>query len=357
MTTIGLNPLEHPVALASPQRRAGSHWVEHTPFAMWLTSALRPRVFVELGAYLGVSYCAFCQAAQAIRLEARGYAVDTWQGDPHNGPNGPEVLADLRAHHDPLYGSFSTLLEMRFDQAALQFAADSIDLLHIDGYHTYEAVRHDYETWRPKLSERGVILFHDIAERMADFGVWRLWDELRLSYPSFTFEHEHGLGVLAVGGEVPDAVRRLVEASPDQAASTRDLFRALGQRARVEFELDSIGGDLGRDPSQVLQMLVAEYRAITARQSLRHDALREAFDRITRENLILRQERDEIAALYCLAAEERTRLDRQVAELSSSSAFALARGLSTTALRLAPLASRRRRWLQQTTGLLRVWMA
>lgn len=358
MTAIGINPLEHPVMLQMPERRADSHWVEHAPFAMWLMSALRPRVFVELGAYLGVSYCAFCQAARAIGLETRGYAVDTWRGDPHNGVNGPEVLADLRAHHDPRHGAFSTLLEMCFDQAAARFPDGSIDLLHIDGYHTYEAVRHDYQSWRAKLSERGVILFHDVAERRSDFGVWRFWDEVKGSYPSFTFEHEHGLGVLAVGSELPDDVRRLVALSPEQADFAREFFHAIGERARVQFELDSLGSTAtpGDDPSLVLQALVAQYRAITAERALRPDALNATFERLTRENHMLHHERDEIAQLYCEADAERARLEREVEELRSSVSYAIARGLSTTALHLAPPSSRRRRALGRAAAAVCSWM-
>src|ERR1051326_4624087 len=73
---IRLNPLEHPICFAQPERIAASAWIGHIPFAMYLTDVLRPRVIVELGTFTGVSYCAFCQAVQEIQSDARCYGID-----------------------------------------------------------------------------------------------------------------------------------------------------------------------------------------------------------------------------------------------------------------------------------------
>ena len=151
---------------------------------------------------------------------------------------GPAVYEEFRCFHDARYQGFSTLLRCTFDDALGTIADNSIDLLHIDGLHTYAAVSHDFRSWLPKLSERAVVLFHDTNERRDGFGVWRLWEELIRQYPGFDFLHGHGLGVLAVGEHPPGAVAALCGLSnPVERASVRSRFAALGERLATETDI------------------------------------------------------------------------------------------------------------------------
>ncbi|HVF30693.1 MAG TPA: class I SAM-dependent methyltransferase, partial [Pyrinomonadaceae bacterium] len=184
-----LNPLEHPICLAMPEWLEETAWAGHLPFAMFLISALRPRVFVELGVDRGTSYCTFCQAVKTLGTGTKTFGVDTWQGDEHAGKRSEEVYSKLREHHDLRYSSFSKLVRSTFDEALPTFADGSVDLLHIDGFHTYDAVRHDFETWLPKMSDRGIVLFHDTIVHDRDFGVWKFFKEVSKSRPSFEFQH------------------------------------------------------------------------------------------------------------------------------------------------------------------------
>lgn len=202
-----------------------SAWHGHVPFAHWLVSTLRPRLVVELGTYAGVSYAAFCNAVLRNGLETQCFAVDTWQGDAHAGACPEAVFEELASFNARHFAGFSTLLRRRFDDAVAEFADGSIDLLHIDGFHSYEAVHHDFETWRPKLSPRAVVLFHDVAVRERGFGVWRFWDEITQGREHVTFLHAFGLGVLAVGPDIPEAIARLCGANQNRL---RARFAGLG---------------------------------------------------------------------------------------------------------------------------------
>src|SRR5262245_11062796 len=234
---MSLNLVDHPIVFSIPRRLTPlSFWHEHIPFAMFLVELLRPRVIVELGTQYGDSYCAFCHSVHELNLTTRCYAIDNWQGDPHVGSYGAEVLADLRAHHDLLYGGFSRLIQSTFDDALQHFADGNIDLLHIDAYHIYEAVKHDFESWLPKMSQHGVVLFHDTNVKERDFGVWKFWEELQQQYPHFEFLHASGLGVLAVGKNFPIAFQEFLDASLEDGANIRRFFSQLGQRLTLEVQ-------------------------------------------------------------------------------------------------------------------------
>jgi cephalosporin hydroxylase len=225
LDTIDFTHLEHPVYLGPRiERYLGDSWCMHLPFAYDLMRELAPKVFVELGVKQGESYFAFCQSAADHKINVRCYGVDSWLGDVQTGNLDPEIQPEV-ARYNWLYSSFSELKVMLFAEAVGDFADESIDLLHIDGTHTYAEVKTDFEAWLPKLSPDGVILFHDVVVRGGGFGVWKLWEEIRGENNSFLFEFGHGLGVWkkqAVKESDPAFVRRLMTANE---AERRELNR------------------------------------------------------------------------------------------------------------------------------------
>jgi O-antigen biosynthesis protein len=249
MSDTGFNPLDFPLCWSFPDRlsrRPASAWIEHIPFAFALVEILRPACIVELGVFAGDSFLSFCQAVKALGLDARCYGVDHWRSDEHAGPFGPEVLDSLRRYHDPRYGSFSRLVESTFDEAAPSFPDGSVDLLHIDGYHTYEQSRHDFETWQPKLSSRAVVVFHDTNVRERGFGVGLLWQELAARFPHFEFTHGHGLGVLLHGAEAPAPARRLAALGGADAEKVREFYFRLGHQLLLARDSEQFDEELIR---------------------------------------------------------------------------------------------------------------
>jgi O-antigen biosynthesis protein len=268
-----------------PDRIVDSAWIEHAPFAFWLIGALRPKTLVELGTQGGYSYFSFCQAVDRLGLDTRCFAIDTWQGDDHAGFYGEEVFDEVDRYNQRRYSAFSNLVRSTFSEAAPNFSDRSVDLLHIDGRHFYADVKEDFETWRGKLSDASVVLFHDINVRDRDFGVYRLWEELQQLYPFFTFVHGHGLGVLGTGPNLPPAVRSLLT-EDNRKTEIRDAYARLGAAITAELSNEHLANE--RDQAKAL--------------ADKHRSGAEATEKAKAETERLRKERDRLQSARASAS-------------------------------------------------------
>lgn len=229
--------------LWTPEYNPSSAWTNHIPFAFWLVDVFRPKTIVELGTHRGASYFSMCQAVKRLGFSTKCFAVDTWKGDCQAGYYSEEVYRDVAEWNDKHFSAFSRLVRSTFDEALQHFADASIDLLHIDGLHTYEAVRHDFDAWLPKLSDNAVVLFHDTNVHENNFGVFALWREVTKERLHFEFLHGHGLGVLGLGHDYPAPLKYLFNAGRDGALTyqIRDSFASLGRAASFQYDNGVLG--------------------------------------------------------------------------------------------------------------------
>ena len=223
-----LSPAEGPLFIKPQLLDKASAWFGHVPFAHWLVSNIKPRTIVELGSHNGISYSAFCSSVLREGLTTRCYAVDTWEGDEQAGFYGEEIYQKLKVFHDSNYKAFSTLIRASFDEAVQFFDDGTIDILHIDGLYTYEAVSHDFKTWKGKVSPQGVVIFHDTNEYKKGFGVWKFWQEMKKQYPFFECIHNHGLGIVAIGDTPPLIVKELCSLPEDLKVLIASKFQKIG---------------------------------------------------------------------------------------------------------------------------------
>src|SRR6266404_1658332 len=219
------NPLDHPICFSYPLRLAAMSEAAHVSFAMTIVDLLRPRTIVELGTTDGILYCAFCQAVRELRLDARCYGVSNGHFETDGNSKPSTSFADWRKAHDDLYTGFSQLLTEATDHPVELFDQDSVDLLHLNGSLSYESARNEFASWLPKLSRKSVVLLSDTNLHQGTPGTSKLWEELKSDYPHFEFGHASGLGLLAVGTDVPEEIRLLLTAREPEMSVMREFFR------------------------------------------------------------------------------------------------------------------------------------
>lgn len=97
-----------------------------------------------------------------------------------------------------------------YEKVAKIFSGQSIDYAFIDGDHTYEGVKADFNQYGPLVRPGGIIAFHDILPRpdLPDIQVDKFWKEIRERYETTEFigtkesgRKVIGIGLLRVGSE------------------------------------------------------------------------------------------------------------------------------------------------------------
>lgn len=175
----------------------GGPWAGHKYFAYDLIRFLQPSKIVELGTHLGCSLFAFSQAVKDGKLKASIDAIDTWKGDQHAGQYGEIIFNRVKEIKKEKYSQLEiNLIRTTFNKAKATHNNKSIDILHIDGLHSYNAIKHDFDGWIGKVKDDGVILVHDINVKEWGFGVYKFWNKVKQGYKTLEFDHSYGLGVI-----------------------------------------------------------------------------------------------------------------------------------------------------------------
>ena len=159
---------EFDIALARTDHIPG--WFDATnAAAFWAAiQEIRPRTVVEIGSYLGRSTALLGQAVKLFSPPgSRVVSID-----PHTGDR--QQLEGVDLPTIPTLELFRVMIatagvtdqvDVRIstsDDAALGWS-EEIDLLYVDGWHSYEAVRSDIAHWTPHLSEQGLVCFDDFG--------------------------------------------------------------------------------------------------------------------------------------------------------------------------------------------------
>ncbi len=148
-----------------------------------LTRSLKPATCVEIGSATGCSAC-HIGLAQRENVAGRLFAIDPHTATDWNDPGSVDTLALLQ-HNLRRCGvdRYVDVVCATSEQEERDWTRP-IDLIFIDGDHSYDGVKHDGNLFSRHLAPFGVAVFHDTtwelhAAARTDIGVPRFLDELR----------------------------------------------------------------------------------------------------------------------------------------------------------------------------------
>jgi predicted O-methyltransferase YrrM len=168
-----------------------------------LVQQLRPRALLEIGTRNGGTFFVLCRLADpdatVISLDLPGGMF----GGGYDNYRIP-VLRRMKKPGQKLHLLRANSHAVETSRHVEQVLRDGpLDLLFIDGDHTYEGVKQDFEMYSPFVRPGGIIAFHDIVQGREELvgEVERFWNEIKAGYRHREIiEHRQqswgGIGVL-----------------------------------------------------------------------------------------------------------------------------------------------------------------
>lgn len=298
-----INTLAQGSMFWQPDYREASPWLEHLPFLFWLVEALQPQQAVGLGVE-SVAHFAVCQAASRLRLGTRCFMVGG-----HEAAEGTQDAEAIRAYATDHFATISQWLEVTPTRAIDQFDDGSVDLLLLHVEADDNSVDYLLDRWLSKLSSQGVVVVPGVSRREPGCLVFRAFETLKARYPHFVFHHAGGLGVIAVGNNLPPLLNNLLGAL-DSAASTQvvqDVFARLGRSCQ-----DKLTAGHQQQLAKTLEARVSEQsgKLLEAEQQLSQQA--EQLQQVNEERDKLKARLEQQESRF---AQERGRLAERVSSL------------------------------------------
>lgn len=143
-------------------------------------NSIQPKVVVEIGSKFGGTLHIWCSLTKG-----KVVSIDLVEGI-HGGIT-REQFNDRNMNFLNKFSNVNFIEGNSHDEDTFKLLSkvlhgDKIDFLFIDGDHTYEGVKQDYEMYSPLVKKGGYIAFHDIndTQRHRDRNVYvgKLWNEL-----------------------------------------------------------------------------------------------------------------------------------------------------------------------------------
>lgn len=148
---------------------------------------------VEIGSWQGKSTVCIAQGlrqkqgAQLTCIDPFDASGDNESKDMYDGRESDLDGPLRRAFEENLKGAeVRDLVDVRvgFSHDHVAEVHESIDLLFLDGDHSYEAIRRDFEDWSPKIKNGGYLAMHDVVHPVHE-GPRRVVDELIKNDPQW----------------------------------------------------------------------------------------------------------------------------------------------------------------------------